>query len=61
MARNSLFTVASALARRPRLVVSLVVLVLLATQGAVAESGDLVASPAEYGDADLGPDSGGSS
>lgn len=63
MARKSLFAAMSVLTRRPRLTVSLVILVLLATQGAVAESGDLVASPSEYGNADLGPetDGGGSS
>ncbi|MEZ3117737.1 hypothetical protein RYH80_17605 [Halobaculum sp. MBLA0147] len=56
MLRDRAYATVSALARRPRLVVSLVLLVLLASQGAVAEGGDLTVSPLEEGRAILGSD-----
>jgi hypothetical protein len=55
MLRDKAYATVAVLARRPRLVVSLVLLVLLATQGAVAEPGDLAVSPMEEGSADYGP------
>lgn len=56
MLRNRAYATVSTLARRPRLVVSLVLLVSLASQGAVAEGGDLLVSPSEEGKAILGSD-----
>lgn len=56
MLRDRAYAAAAALTRRPRLFVALVVLVLAATQGAVAESGEFVISPMEEGNVDMGSD-----
>jgi hypothetical protein len=55
MLRSKTFAVTGVLARNPRIVVALMLLLVLGTQGAVAESGDMLVSPMEEGNADYGP------